>query len=246
MYNSFENKHYIVIGANSGIGLRLSQMLIQCNCRLLLVDKNTDVIEKLSTNSKNISYLKVDISNPERITGIFDFLRDNRDLSDGMIYCAGICPLLTLREFKYADAIDVYNINLISFISACRYFMDENYTNINSSIVAISSNAAICGGNRQYLYASSKAAMNLVVKSCAKELAERKIRINSIMPSTTNTEMVAKLRKESDAIDVNIKYKMPFGILQPSDVCDVVMFLLSDQSRGISGTAVKVNNGEAY
>jgi chanoclavine-I dehydrogenase len=88
--------------------------------------------------------------------------------------------------------------------------------------------------------------MNLVVKSIVKELAQRKTRVNTVMPSTTNTEMVAKLRKQSDAIDLNVKYKMPFGILNPDDIAKTIMFLLSDDSSAISGITMPVNNGEVY
>ena len=66
------------------------------------------------------------------------------------------------------------------------------------------------------------------------------------MPSITNTEMVAKLRRESDAVDMNVKYKQPLGIVEPNSVCDAILFLLSDQSNAISGTSIKVNNGESY
>ena len=66
------------------------------------------------------------------------------------------------------------------------------------------------------------------------------------MPSITNTEMVAKLRQQSDAIDANVKYKMPFGILNPQDIANAIMYLLSDDSSAISGILLPVNNGEVY
>lgn len=162
-----------------------------------------------------------------------------------MVYCAGISPLMTLKDFDLNMIHKVYNINMVSFLAMLRFFMDEEFTNSHSSVVGISSSTSIYGGNRQYAYGSSKAAMNSVVKNCSDELGERNTRLNAIMPSITNTEMVSKLRQESDAIDVNVRYKMPFGILDPNDIVKQILYLLSDDCK-LTGVTLPVNNGEIY
>lgn len=243
---SFKNRTYLVTGANSGIGKSVSEALINARARLFMVDRDVDYLESLHNKSADSSFMQFDLNKPNEVETIFDTAKSQGFVFDGMVYCAGISPLMTLKELNLGLLQTTFNINVISFVALLKFFMDEKYTNSACSIVGISSNASVIGGNRQYAYSASKSAMNLVVKSCVKELAQRKTRVNTIMPSTTNTEMVAKLRQQSDAIDANVKYKMPFGILSPQDIANAIIYLLSDDSSAISGIQLPVNNGEVY
>lgn len=246
MYD-FKNKKYLVTGANSGIGRCVTNMLIEAGAAVFMVDKNTDKIAEIAKEASNGSdYMEFDLSQPSKVNEVFNAAKSKGFQFDGMVYCAGISPLMSLKEFSLETFMLTYNINLISFVAMLSHFTDSELTNENSAIVGISSNAAAYGGNRQYAYSSTKSAMNLVVKSSVKELAQRNIRVNTVMPSTTNTEMVAELRKKSDAIDLNVKYKQPFGIVDPNNVAKTILFLLSDESKALSGVCVPVNNGEVY
>ena len=246
MYN-FKNKTYLVTGANSGMGKCVTKMLLDAGAIVFMIDKNTDNISKIAQEASNGSdFMEFDLNQPAQVNSIFENAKSKGLHFDGMVYCAGISPLMSLKDFSLDTLQLAFNINLVSFVAMLSHFTDPEVTNDNSAIVGISSNAASYGGNRQYAYSATKAAMNLVVKSSVKELALRKIRVNTVMPSTTNTEMVAKLRKESDAIDMNVKYKMPFGILNPDDVARTILFLLSDESKAMSGVCIPVNNGEVY
>ena len=244
---SFENKSYLVTGANSGIGRCVAQLLLNSGASLYMIDREVNMIEEmLRHNSSKSSYMQFDLTNPKAIPDIFIKAKEEGFLFDGLAYCAGISPLMTLKDFDLGIFQKTFNVNLVSFVAMLKFFTDEYYTCNHGSIVGISSNASVLGGNRQYAYSASKSAMNLVVKSCVKELAQRKTRVNTIMPSTTNTEMVAKMREQSEAIDMNVKYRMPFGILDPVDVAKNVLYLLSDESSAISGVQLPVNNGDVY
>jgi NAD(P)-dependent dehydrogenase (short-subunit alcohol dehydrogenase family) len=245
--DSLKNKTYLITGANSGIGKALSNRLAEGGAHLFLIDKNTDQIELLMNRYyKTISYQSFDLSNIEAIPPLMEECRKKGLLFDGLVHCAGVSPLMTLSDFNFTNCLLTYKVNLFSFMMLSRFFAIDDFSKNGSSIVGISSSTSVYGGNRQYLYSSTKAGMNLFVKSTAKELAQRGTRINTVMPSITNTEMVAKLRKESDAIDMNVKYKQPLGIIEPDRVCNAIIFLLSDLSNAISGTCLKVNNGESY
>lgn len=243
---SFKDRTYLITGANSGIGKCVSETLINSGAKLFMVDRDVDYLDILCNKSTESAFMQFDLNNPDEVDVIFEKAKSQGFVFDGMVYCAGISPLMTLKDLNLNLLQTTFNINVVSFVAMLKFFMDEQYTNASSSIVGISSNASVLGGNRQYAYSASKSAMNLVVKSCVKELAQRKTRINTIMPSTTNTEMVAKLRQQSDAIDANVKYKMPFGILSPEDIANAIVYLLSDDSSAISGIQLPVNNGEVY
>ena len=243
----FSNKTYLITGANSGIGKCVTKKLIEAGAVVLMIDKNTDKIAEMAKTASNGSdYMEFDLSQPAKVDAVFEFAKSKGFHFDGLVYCAGISPIMSLQDFSLDTLQLAFDINLVSFVAMLSHFTDREVTNDHSAIVGISSNAAAYGGNRQYIYSATKAAMNLVVKSSVKELAQRRIRINTVMPSTTNTEMVAELRKKSDAIDLNIKYKQPFGIIEPENVAKAILFLLSNESNALSGVCIPVNNGEVY
>lgn len=240
-------KTYLVTGATSGIGKAVVVTLLSLGAKLFLVGRNRDVLKDIKSKYPDqCSYIEYDLSDSENVHAIMQKAYDEGYIFDGLIYCAGVSPLLSLSDYSYKDAINVYNVNLFSFIGLASYFTNRTFTREDARIVAISSSTAVTGGNRQYLYSSSKAALNLVIKSVVKELSSSGIRINAIMPSITQTEMVEKLRAQSDALDINIKYKQPFGIIMPEEVSDLVVFLLSSDSKAMSGVIVPLNNGDTY
>lgn len=241
------NKTFLVTGATSGIGKAVTLLLLQNGAKVFMVGRNKIVLSEIHNKyPDSSSYVEYDLSNSANVDEIFQKAVSDDYVFDGLVYCAGICPLIKLSDIEYNHSVEIFNVNYFSFVQLTKYFLDPLYSKEGASIVAISSNAAVLGGNRQADYSASKAAMNVFVKSVTKELAIRKSRINSIMPSATETELIQKLRLISSAIDTNIAYKQPFGIIDPNDVGNTVIFLLSDYSKAISGTQISVNNGDVY
>lgn len=245
--DSIRNKTYLVTGATSGIGKSVAITLFSLGAKVFLVGRNSEVLSELKeAYPKQCSFIRYDLTNAGNVHSIMQKAHNEGYVFDGMVYCAGVSPLISLSAYSYTEAVDVYNVNLFSFIGLLSYFTDRTYTSEGAHVVAISSSTAVTGGNRQYLYSSSKAALNLVIKSVAKELSLSGIRINAIMPSITQTEMVEKLRSQSEALDLNVKYKQPFGIIMPEQVSNLVVFLLSSDSKAMSGVIVPLNNGDVY
>jgi NAD(P)-dependent dehydrogenase (short-subunit alcohol dehydrogenase family) len=86
--------------------------------------------------------------------------------------------------------------------------------------------------------------MNGMVTSMAMELAEKGIRINTILPSSTNTKMHAEaVEGKSEEELQRIERKQVLGLLEPDDVADVIMFLLSDASKMITGRSIYADAG---
>ena len=86
--------------------------------------------------------------------------------------------------------------------------------------------------------------MNSMVTSMAIELAEKSIRINTVMPSSTNTQMLKEAfeNKTEEQIKESIEQQV-LGLIEPEDVADIIMFLLSDASRMITGREIYADGG---
>ena len=86
--------------------------------------------------------------------------------------------------------------------------------------------------------------MNSMASSLAIELVDKGIRINTVMPGATKTPMLAEAYdgKTDEQIDYTLRQQI-LGMIEPEDVADIILFLLSDASRKITGRAIYADGG---
>ena len=125
-----------------------------------------------------------------------------------------------------------------------RLFSKKKYHETNGSIVGVSSIAAVMPDRGQAIYAASKAGMNAIVYTYAKELITKNIRINTIMPGMVKTPVYHNLVEEitQEGADAVTNCQL-LGIIEPEAVAETILFLLSDSSRAITGRALYVDAG---
>ena len=124
-----------------------------------------------------------------------------------------------------------------------RCFVQEGICCDGASVVVMSSVVAHRGSNRQAIYSGTKAALEGTVRCMARELLERKIRVNSVISGTVETEMLQSLRKNSPKLDEKIKQHHPLGIVPVDEVCKVIEYLLSESASHITGASLPVDSG---
>ena len=245
---NFTDKTILITGASSGIGKSVAKFLSANGATVVLIARNEDKLKQIALELPGKSNIfPYDLTDLENINQIFEFCRHENILLSGMVHCAGISPLMTVRENDLTIMLETFKINYFAFIEMVKYFSSDVYSLDNSSIVAISSDAAVIGGYRQAVYSGSKAALNSSVKSMARELQfNRKIRINTIMPSAVETEMLDELRNNSTNLDDKILVRQILGIIEPDNIAGLVGYLLSDMGRYMNGLSIPVNGGYVY
>jgi NAD(P)-dependent dehydrogenase (short-subunit alcohol dehydrogenase family) len=113
-----------------------------------------------------------------------------------------------------------------------------------ASIVNISSNSALTGYAFNSIYAASKAAVNNLTQSVAKELARKNIRVNAVSPGTINTPGVKRyFEEEPSAKEALEKSSLLRRIGEPEEIGEMVAFLLSERSSFITGQIISVDGG---
>ena len=138
---------------------------------------------------------------------------------------------------------NAYTTNVFSFIELMRLFVGTGVCEEGASVVIMSSVIAQRGSNRQSIYSGTKAALDATARCMAKELINRKIRVNTITSGTVETEMLQKLRMESPNLDEKIKQHSPLGIVPVDEVCNMIEYLLSDKSLHITGASMPLDAG---
>ena len=240
----FLEKTYVVTGAASGIGRALALRLMEMGSRLILIDKD---IEKLSIefpNSTSICLIDADLS---------DCIDIEIDLSSailqlgkvsGFVHCAGIpCPL-PLKATNKDIFDDVVNINGYAGLFLFKLISSRKFSSDDFSTVFISSVYSIVGSSAASLYAFSKGGINAAVRCLALEYAKRKIRVNAIAPGFVKTEMFSQIKSVQEP---NYEDKLaalhPLGLGLPDDVVNPILFLLSSDSKWITGQVICVDGG---
>lgn len=244
-----ENKVYLVTGANGAIGGAVAKALDQKGAKLILVGRNADslnlFIRSDLTHPHHIA-LVMDLENVEAIADGIKSVSSAFGKIDGFVHAAGLGDVRPLKMTTPAFLNKVFNVNFISFIEIIRMITMPKVRNEALRIVGISATGAFLGNATKTAYCASKAAMNAAVRCLAKELASKNVRINTVAPGATYSKMmddILDLPNGDEALH-KITERQFLGICKPEDIADAVLFLLSEESRMISGTCLPVDGGK--
>lgn len=233
------NKTYLITGGTSGIGLQVARDLTAKGAKVVIVGSNPTKLEhavsQLPTGNHGICF---DLRNLNKIGDIFAQCAEWGIVFDGMVHCAGISPLMLVRDNDVQTMLDAFAVNYFSFVELVKYFQQEMTSASAASIVAISSITASQASNRQSVYGSSKAALEETVRCLAKELMLRHIRVNAVAPGVVESEMLAQLAAKSSGIA-----RSPLGVIPAEQVSLLVLYLLSDDAAYMTGSILKMDAG---
>ncbi len=248
MWNPFDftGKKIVIAGATSGMGKATAVKLSQQGADVCLIGRSQDKLNevKMELSSDSCRCYVKDFSEPGCFQEIFDDVVADGKKIDGLVYCAGIAKILpvSMLSKKYMD--ESMTVNLYSFVEMVSLLSKKKYHSEHASVVGISSISTQYPQKCQGIYVATKCAMNGMVTSMAMELAEKGIRINTVLPSSTKTKMYDEaVEGKSDEEVQQIKRKQVLGLLEPEDVAHVIMFLLSDAAKMITGRSIYADAG---
>ncbi len=235
MFN-LQNKKILVIGASGTLGSNLASILSSLGAKLIIAGRDKKRLQKLFSTLVGEGH-EVRIIDVLQVDKLAEFMQscvnDGVKLS-GLVYVTGIFPYIPLRVQSVENLEYTMRINFYGFVEVVKQFSKKTISENESSIVVFSSYAAINPGKSQLAYGASKAAVDNAVMVMAKELAKRKIRVNSIRP--------AEIEKE-ESIDENLfiqdeveeLIKAQNGAIEKNQISKLVAFLLSDNAMYING-----------
>lgn len=242
----FENKQYLVTGVTSGLGKAIAENLIIKGAIVLGLGRDFSKIESngILSKSEKFTFNKVDLSDVKNIENeIFKFCMENTKF-DGFVHCAGKEETIPLRIYDPEKIEALFLINVFSGIELIRIFSKKKVTNEKASLVLLSSVMGELGQPGKVGYCASKAAILGAIRASSLELSKRKIRINAVSPGVVNTPMTKKLFDALSNENIEDIIRMhPLGIGEVSDVVPMLTFLLSDQSKWITGQNFKIDGG---
>lgn len=236
-FASIRNKQILVTGSTSGIGLEVALHCLRASAFLYFTGRSQEKIDTLSKElGDTAKVIKADLVND------VDFLVSELEPLDGLVLNAGIIEYHSSKYLKKEMVQRMFDTNFFSTLELLRELLVKKKLKKGASIVFISSLAAHLGVNGTLVYAATKAAIEASVRVYANELAKSKIRVNAIAPGLVLTPLLRNgnlLDEDIDAEAVNY----PLGIGKPEDCAALVRFLLSDESRWLTGQTIILDGG---
>ncbi|MFV0530328.1 MAG: SDR family NAD(P)-dependent oxidoreductase [Flavobacteriales bacterium] len=236
------NKKILITGASSGIGRATAVLLAELGADLILCGRNKErLIETKSLLKENThTVLTFNLLKEEEINSALDTLQLKLD---GIVLNAGIVDYKPVSFIKEDHINELFSINYKSNIYIIKKIYKDKKINKGGSITFLSSIAAISGTPATLVYASTKGAINSMVKVLALEFSKRKIRVNSILPGLVRTPLLDNDEEMIKAKYDEIEKTYPLGFGQPDDVAYLIAFLQSDASSWITGSHYTIDGG---
>ena len=250
---SLQGKTALVTGASRGIGRAIAAALADAGARILVhygrsAPDAESLVAAIRSNGGRAEALSADLATPEGTTSLAKEARSIvGERLDVLVLNAGVSKAATIKDHTVEDFDNLFATNVRS-----PFFLVQQLLPIlveGSSIIAISSVGAHAVIGKPGLenpsvlaYASTKGALETLVKNWAAILGPRGIRVNAVAPGAIDTDM-SNFTKTEAGRDVVLGMQALKRIGTPEDVADVVAFLASDAARWITGASIPVDGG---
>lgn len=234
----------IVTGGSRGIGKCLVENLARDGHNVLLnYNKSEKQALKIQRDLQEEGYLvevfKADVSKRKDVKSMVDFAIKKFGNIDVLINNAGIAKLQMFQDVTDDDWEEIINTNLKSAFYMSQAVLPNMIHKKSGLIINISSIWGQVGASCETVYSISKAGLDAMTKSLAKELGPSNIRVNSIAPGVIDTEMNSML---DEHIKNEIRNETPLGkIGRPIDIYKCTKWLIEDEFT--TGQIISVNGG---
>ncbi len=228
----FRDSVVVVTGGGHGIGAGL--------CRAVAKAGGVAVSADIAPNSAlseiqapgRIEVASVDVGNAQGIQGLLQETIGRYGKIDAFVQAAAIQPRQEIEEMSQETWLRVMDVNLNSLFYAGQVLMPHMKSRRAGAIVAFASGLAQTGWAKASGYATTKAALIAFIKSMAKEGLAYGVRANIIAPGITDTDLFTGPNNEQEQEFFRVRGG---GVGTVAEVVPLLMFLISDASRSLTG-----------
>ncbi len=246
-YNPYnlEGKTILITGASSGIGRVTAIECSKMGAKMVITGRDPERLKETFDNLNGEGHIQI-IADLSTKTGI-DILVEKLPNLHGCVNNAGYNIMQLVPFIKKDDLDALFEVNAIAPIYLTHAIVKKKKLNKESSIVFTSSISArgVCSpGNG--LYSATKGALTSFMRNAALDLAQKKIRCNSVAPGMIETPLKdgkTQITDEQWEINRQLYPLKRFG--KPEDVAYAVIYLLSDASSWITGSEIVVDGGRS-
>jgi 3-oxoacyl-[acyl-carrier protein] reductase len=248
MSKKLEGKVAVVTGASKGIGASIAQHLaaegasVVVNYATSKQGAERVVAEIVAKGGKAVA-VQADVAKEADIRRLFDETKKAFGKLDILVNNAGIYDFAPLENVTAEHFHKQFDLNVLGLLLTTREAVKQ-FGASGGSVINISSVVAVSPMPNASVYSATKAAVDAVTQSLAKELGPKKIRVNSINPGMVETEGLHSAGFSSGDFRKQVEAQTPLGrIGQPQDIAPAAVFFASDDSRWITGETLLIAGG---
>ena len=245
---SLEDRHALVTGGATGIGLAITKSLVSAGARVTIASRNIERVNAVAAELAGVSGVALDVTNANDIKAVFEQL----EAVDILVNNAGIAFAAPFQKMSLDQWSGVMAVNLTGVFLCTQAVLASMCERDRGRIINIASTAGLQGAPYISAYAASKHGLVGMTRSLGLELAATGITANCVCPGFTDTDMVTDAinnitsktgRSEAEALAELVKHNPQQRLITPEEVANTVLWLCQDSSRSITGQSIVIGGG---
>ena len=243
-----KNKTAVVTGCNRGIGKKILEVFSANGATVFACVRNIDEEFKSFLNelkqkfNNQIIPIQFDLNDEKKIKEAANSILTSNKSIDILVNNAATIHTSIFQMTSVKKLKELFEVNFFSQTIFTQYILKSMIKNKRGSIVYISSSSALDGNEGRSAYSSAKAAIIAQAKVLSRELGVHNIRVNSIAPGLTNTDMMKKNHQEEIVNEIVSRISLR-RVANPEEIANVVLLLSSDLTSYITGQVIRVDGG---